>query len=122
MKTSQYKEWIGKLPLGSWLLLAYEKRNYKVDATVFVTTGGSGEVTDYFYDILETPDGVNKIFTLRFDYAANSCRVYLNGVRQTPGYDYNELGSNKIEFIEAPESIPAPHDVRITVDYIKTDE
>lgn len=62
------------------------------------------EIIDYTYDIIEVPDGFNKIYTLSQDYVAKSTKIYVNGARQTPGLnqDYIEIFNKQISFIDAP--------------------
>lgn len=73
--------------------------------------------TDYDYNITGARNSSNKVFTLSQNYVSGSTRVYLNGIRYTPGggYDYTETGVNEITFINAPDSGDL-----ITVDYIKS--
>lgn len=88
----------------------------KVDANgnVFSDPTQLLDISDYDYDITGVRNGVNKIFKLRYTYAPESTRVYLNGIRLTLGaaYDYDEYSADEIEFTLAPES-----DDMITVDY-----
>ena len=74
-------------------------------------------VTDYDYVILGNRDSSNKVFSLRYAFLSNSTKVFLNGIRLTPGveYDYIEVQPNKIEFSTAPFD----NDF-ITVDYKAT--
>ena len=59
----------------------------------------------------------NKVFSLRYAFLSNSTKVFLNGIRLTPGvqYDYIEVQPDKIEFSTAPFN----NDL-ITVDYKAT--
>jgi hypothetical protein len=77
----------------------------------------SADVTDYDYDILGNRDSSNKVFSLRYAFLSNSTKVFLNGIRLTPGveYDYIEVQPNKIEFSTAPFDKDF-----ITVDYKAT--
>lgn len=72
--------------------------------------------SDYDYNIGGTKNSINKTFILSSNYIAGSTRVYINGIRLTPGaeYDYVEGGTNQITFTNAPD----PGDL-IVVDYIK---
>lgn len=101
------------------------------DGTLFQTTvsDGSGvtngiSITDYAYDIAEIPDGINKVFTLRHNYLDGSTHVYLQGIRQTPGvdYDYIETGNKQIMFSEAPLATTETRKTLIVVDYLTTDD
>jgi hypothetical protein len=88
----------------------------KIDANgnVFSDPTQLLDISDYDYDITGVRNGVNKVFKLRYPYAPETTRVYLNGIRLTLGaaYDYDEYSADEIEFMLAPES-----DDMITVDY-----
>lgn len=73
--------------------------------------------SDYDFDITGSRNSSNKIFTLSSNFLSGSTRVYVNGIRYTPGasYDYTETGTNQITFTNAPDSGDL-----ITVDYIKS--
>jgi hypothetical protein len=73
-------------------------------------------ITDYDYNITGLKNGINKVFTLSYNYVLQSTKVYLNGIRLTPGsgYDYTETNPNQITFAYAPVV-----DDLIIVDYIK---
>lgn len=72
--------------------------------------------TDYVYDITGTIDGVNTQYGLTFNYQAGSLKVYVNGLRLTPGaaYDYEELGTNQFSLTYALTT-----EDNIVIDYIK---
>ena len=59
-----------------------------------------------------TGDGSEVVFTLAEAYEAGSTKVYVNGLRQLRGVDYNEENETDIRFVEAPET-----DDVIIVDY-----
>lgn len=129
MKISKYQEWTEtNIPNGAYFVFAYNGVDWKVNNR-FTTGGGGGtsgggtNITDYRYNILETPDGIQTIFTLRYNYVPGSCKVYLGGLRQTPNEilgistdDYDEIGNKQIQFVEAPLEI-----AKIVVDYLTTD-
>jgi hypothetical protein len=73
--------------------------------------------SDYDFNIGGTKNSVNKTFVLSANYIAGTTKVYMNGIRLTPGaeYDYVEAGTNQITFTNAPD----PGDL-IVVDYIKS--
>lgn len=73
--------------------------------------------SDYDYNITGNRNGSNKTFTLSNNFVPGTTKVYLNGIRYTPGgsYDYTENGTNQIVFTNAPD----PGDL-IVVDYIKS--
>lgn len=73
--------------------------------------------SDYDYNITGARDSSNKVFTLSSNFLSGSTRVYVNGLRYTPGatYDYTETGTNQITFTNAPDAGDL-----ITVDYIKS--
>lgn len=73
--------------------------------------------SDYDFNITGSRNSSNKVFTLSANYLSGSTRVYVNGIRYTPGasYDYTETGTNQITFTNAPDSGDL-----ITVDYIKS--
>lgn len=72
--------------------------------------------TDYDYDITGSRNGNNKVFVLSENYVTNSTRVYVNGLRQTRGedYDYEETGQKTITF-----SYNIDQGDLLVVDYIK---
>lgn len=72
--------------------------------------------TDYDISILGLRNSINTIFTLTSNFLSNTTRVYVNGIRYSPGAsnDYVETGTNQITFTNAPD----PGDI-IVVDYIK---
>lgn len=72
--------------------------------------------TDYDFNISGIKDSSNKVYTLASSFISGSTRVYINGIRLTPGanYDYVETGTNQVTFTNAPDSGDL-----ITVDYIK---
>lgn len=61
--------------------------------------------TDYDNTVLGTRNSVNKIFTTSFNYVSGSTKVYVNGLRYTPGasHDYQETATNQITFANAPD-------------------
>ena len=72
--------------------------------------------TDYDSAILGSRNSVNKVFTLTTNFVSNTTRVYVNGIRYSPGAsnDYVETGTNQITFTNAPDFGDL-----IVVDYIK---
>lgn len=66
-------------------------------------SGGSGNFKDNDVPI-GIQNRINVTFTTTLSYIAGSTKLYLNGLRLTPGItnDYEELGTNQIRFIEAP--------------------
>lgn len=72
--------------------------------------------SDYDYNITGVKDSSNKVFTLANSFIAGTTRVFVNGIRLTPGasYDYTEANNNQIVFTNAPDLGDL-----ITVDYIK---
>lgn len=73
--------------------------------------------SDYDFNIAGNRNSINKTFVLSANYMTGTTRVYMNGIRLTPGaeYDYVEAGTNQITFTNAPD----PGD-QIVVDYIKS--
>lgn len=73
--------------------------------------------SDYDYNVVGNRDSSNKTYTLTSSFVSGSTRVYINGIRLTPGagYDYVETGTSQITFTNAPDSGDL-----ITVDYIKS--
>ena len=80
------------------------------------TTGsGGGFLPQVFNEIpLGHIDGINSVYTTRFDFSAGSTRLYLNSARQTLGLDYTESGAKQITFL----NVPQPED-EIVIDYNK---
>jgi hypothetical protein len=73
--------------------------------------------SDYDFNIAGTKNSVNKTFILSSNFMTGTTRVYINGIRLTPGagYDYVEASTNQIIFTNSPD----PGDL-ILVDYIKS--
>ena len=78
--------------------------------------GGSSSAlkSDYTYDITGIKNGINTVFSTTVAFVSGTTRVYLNGVRLTPGtgYDYQETSTNQITMAFAPEVTD-----QITIDY-----
>lgn len=72
--------------------------------------------SDYDANIVGNRNSVNKTFTLSSNFVAGTTRVFVNGIRYTPGasYDYVEQGTNQITF-----TIPPDLGDLLVVDYIK---
>lgn len=62
-------------------------------------------------------NGVNLVFTTAFPYRAGTLQVYLNGLLQAPGEDYNETG-NQTSFTFILPTVPINTDT-LTVNYVK---
>lgn len=62
--------------------------------------------TDYDNTIIGLRNSSNKVFTTSFSFTSGSTKVYVNGLRYTPGasYDYQETGVNQITFTNAPDN------------------
>lgn len=73
--------------------------------------------SDYDFNIAGNRDSSNKTFTLSASYVPGTTRVFVNGIRYTPGvnYDYTEANGNQIVFTNAPDLGDL-----IIVDYIKS--
>lgn len=74
-------------------------------------------ISDYDSAITGLRDSSNKVYTLTQNYQSGTTKVYVNGVRYSPGAsnDYTESGANQITFTNAPDSGDL-----ILVDYIKS--
>lgn len=72
--------------------------------------------SDYDANIIGNRNSTNKTFTLSANFVAGTTRVFVNGIRYTPGssYDYVEQGTNQITF-----TIPPDAGDLLVVDYIK---
>lgn len=72
--------------------------------------------TDYDGQITGDRDGVNANFTLSFNCVDTSLKVYLNGLRVTPGagYDYTLTAANTIRF-----NYPPDRDSILLAEYLK---
>lgn len=79
-----------------------------------ITGGGGNYKTDYTYNVIGVKNNVNTVFTTTANFVSGTTRIYLNGVRLTPGvgYDYQETGTNQITFAFAPDATD-----QITIDY-----
>jgi len=66
---------------------------------------------------VETPDGVNKIFTLpsSHEYVTELLEVYRDGIQQTKDVDWTETTPSTFTFTEAPDS-----DEAVRMSYVKT--
>jgi hypothetical protein len=71
------------------------------DGTSWVAIGGpsGGSSTLTKEPAVESPDGVNMIFTTSSVYITGSLTVYLNGLRERY---ITELGTNQFTFTQAP--------------------
>jgi len=49
-------------------------------------------------------DGMNKVFTTLYPFKLESTILFVNGVKQKLGVDYNETYYNEITFVEAPKN------------------
>lgn len=90
------------------------KADGSVDTTVYVSSGNL--LTDYDSAITGSRNSINTLFTLTNNFQTGTTRVFVNGIRMTPGlsYDYTETSSNQITFVTAPDAGDL-----IVVDYIK---
>lgn len=81
----------------------------------YLTSGSF--VSDYDSDISGLRNSSNKVYTLTNPYRSGTTKVYVNGVRYSPGADndYTESAANQITFTNAPDSGDL-----ILVDYIKS--
>jgi hypothetical protein len=95
-----------------------EENSAKMASTSWVRTHVSASlaISDYDYNITGLRNSINKVFTLSNSFVSNTTKVYLNGIRLTPGseYDYTETSPNQITFSYAPAV-----DDLIIVDYVK---
>ena len=75
------------------------------------------DISDYDYHIQGDRDGLNELFTTRFEFIPDSTKVYLNGVRLTPGamFDYEEVGPNIVRIYNVPQE-----DDLLIIDYKTT--
>lgn len=66
----------------------------------------ANESTDYNIHITGARNGINKVFGTRYNFTSGTMSVWLNGLRQTPGtdYDFVEVGNNSVFFTYAPEA------------------
>jgi hypothetical protein len=73
--------------------------------------------TDYDATVIGLRNSVNTVFTTSYNFVSGSTKVYVNGLRYSPGVssDYQETGANQITFANAPDS----GDLLI-IEYIKT--
>lgn len=85
-----------------------------VTTSTFLTSGSF--VSDYDSAITGLRNSSNKVYTLTQNFQTGTTKVYVNGVRYSPGAgnDYVETGTNQITFTNAPDSGDL-----ILVDYIK---
>lgn len=91
------------------------KADGSVDSTAYLTA--ATWKTDYDATISGSRNSSNKIFTLSDNFVSNSLRVYVNGIRYSPGAgnDYIETPPNQLTFNIAPDLGDL-----IVVDYIKS--
>lgn len=93
---------------------------YRTGAQLLSDIGGISTAifqSDYDENITGSRNSINKVFTLSANYVAGTTRVFINGIRLTPGasYDYTESAANQITFTNAPDAGDL-----IVVDYIKS--
>jgi hypothetical protein len=86
-----------------------------VTTSTFLTSGSF--VSDYNSSITGLRNSSNKVYTLTQNYQTGTTKVYVNGVRYSPGVgnDYTETAPNQITFANAPDNGDL-----ILVDYIKS--
>ena len=86
-----------------------------VTTSTFLTSGSF--VSDYDSAITGLRNSSNKVYTLTNNYQSGTTKVYVNGVRYSPGggNDYTESAANQITFTNAPDNGDL-----ILVDYIKS--
>jgi hypothetical protein len=86
-----------------------------VTTSTFLTSGSF--VSDYDSAITGLRNSTNKVYTLTNSYQTGTTKVYVNGVRYSPGgsNDYTESAANQITFTNAPDSGDL-----ILIDYIKS--
>lgn len=101
---------------GAFALPTLSEGVLKVDANGNVYSDATQlvDITDYDYDLIGPKDGVNQIFTTRYNFVLDTTRVFINGIRLTlgAGYDYDEVAPNQIQIFDPPVSGDL-----ITVDY-----
>lgn len=72
-----------------------------------VSSGGMAAATLFtIYSERLVPNGSQTVFTLANNYRTGSIRLFVNGLRYTPGgaYDYTETSSTGITFLVAPKA------------------
>jgi hypothetical protein len=86
-----------------------------VTTSTFLVSGSF--ISDYDNAITGLRNSSNKVFTLTQNYQTGTTKVYVNGIRYSPGAgnDYTESSSNQITFTNAPDAGDL-----ILVDYIKS--
>lgn len=91
------------------------KADGSVDTTTYLASGSF--ISDYNSAITGLRNSINKEYTLTQNYQSGTTKVYVNGVRYSPGAgnDYTETLPNKITFTNAPDNGDL-----ILVDYIKS--
>jgi hypothetical protein len=91
-----------------------QNRFYVWSGTAWLATGAD-ITTDYNSTVTGSRDGLNRVFTTSNNFKAGSTKVFLNGLRLTPGTlaDYEETGANQITFKYGINSIDT-----IIIDYI----
>lgn len=93
---------------------------YRTGAQLLSDIGGISSAvfhSDYDPDITGNRNSVNKVFTTSLNFVAGTTRVFINGIRLTPGasYDYTESAANQITFTNPPDAGDL-----LVIDYIKS--
>jgi hypothetical protein len=91
-----------------------QNRFYVWSGTAWLATGAD-ITTDYNSTITGARDGINRVFTTSNSFKSGTAKVFLNGIRLTPGTlgDYEETGANQITFKYGINSIDT-----LIIDYI----
>lgn len=91
------------------------RANSQVKATS-TKIGPQMDTTRFIMHETPTPatNGVQVVFTTAFSYVAGLLEVYLDGLMQTKGVDYNETSSTSFTMTSAPDS-----DEVLRVNYIR---
>ena len=75
-------------------------------------TGGTGANGVFVYGEVLHGNGIDEVFSLTSAFVLNTVIVYVNGIRQLRGTDYNELSGGRIGFTTPPGSLDI-----VVVDY-----
>jgi len=87
------------------LLLKQIEEHNLIDArnVVHITSNG-GAVYPHVEQLIGVIDGVNTDFITTYEFKNNFTFVFKNGIKQSLGRDYAEIGNSIIRFEEAPKN------------------
>jgi hypothetical protein len=86
------------------LVKQIEERNIINSQNVVHLTSNGGSVYPHSEQLIGVIDGVNIDFITTYEFKNNFTFVFKNGIKQSLGKDYFEIGNSIIRFVEAPKN------------------